>query len=364
MRGIALAGILVAGCSQPAGPDPGAPRSEETVLKIATTERGPRGGRLVAIDEQGVRRADLTKSGTSVVIDINPAWSPDGEYIVFASNRDRGGVEATSLWIVRAAVGQEPRRLTRTGSVEREPRWLPSSREIVYVSDAGGSLDLYRLALKPSGDGLLEPAAAPVRLTDDRGDERSPTVASDGRSVAFMAIDRKTQRARLRRLDLRSGAQRDLTRGPFDATPAFDPEGGRLAFARPGKEHEEVMAIYLLDLESGEIEALPAEELADLTGPVWSIDGRHLLATATLRSVKDASAILSSLVVIDLWAKDRVWRALHDPAFVETRIGATLAPRSLRPSLVDLNHPYKTALRHAVERHLIERQEDRQREPR
>lgn len=360
-----LAGAVAAGCSgQPAGSDPRAPRSEEPVLKIATTERGPRGGRLVAIDEQGVRLADLTKSGEAVVIDINPAWSPDGDYIVFASNREREGVEATSLWIVRAALGQEPRRLTRGGSVEREPRWLPSSRAIVYVGDAGGSLDLYRLALRPSADGLLEPAAAPVRLTDDPGDERSPTISADGSAVAFMAIDRDSQQARLRQLNLASRRLRDLTDGPFDATPAFHPEGKQLAFSRPDSEHQRTMEIHLLDLSSGELQALPGEELADLTGPVWSIDGRHLLATATLRSEKDAAAILSSVVVMDMWAKEKVWRALHDPAFVETRIGAALAPRSLRPSLIELNHPYKTALRHAVERHLIERIEEQSRRPR
>lgn len=358
MRALLLA-LAVASCGPPpsSGPDRAKqPAAPEPVLKIATTERGPRGGRLVALDERGVRVADLTKTQPQLTLDINPAWSPDGELIAFASNRGRSDPESTGLWIVRAAVGQEPRRLTTGDALERDPRWLPSGRAIIFVSDAAGSLDLYRAALRPAPGGLVQLDGEPERLTRDPGDERSPAVSPDGAGVAFMAIDKKTQDARLRLLDLASGAQRDLTDGPFDATPAFSPDGKVLAFSRPEPEHKRVMEINLLDLASGKIRVLP-EPLADVTGPIFTIDGRHLLATATYRSAVNAAPILSSVVVLDLQAKKPVWRALHDPAFVESRIGAALAPRVLLPSQVDQNAPYAEALKQAIERHLIERAE-------
>ena len=51
--------------------------------------------------------------------DLAPTWSPDGDWIVFRSERD-GGPE---VYVIRAD-GSEPTRLTTDGGGNSNPRWL------------------------------------------------------------------------------------------------------------------------------------------------------------------------------------------------------------------------------------------------
>lgn len=328
--------------------------------RIITTERGPRGGRLVALDERGVRLADVTKSDVDCSMDLNPAWSPDGRHVVFASTRgyrlESDKPPPTQLWAVEVGSREPPRKLTSGSASYGDPRFLPSGEGLIFVSDREGTLDLFRVALVR--DGGLAFRGEPQRLTRSEGAERSPAVSPDGTRVAYMAIEGSS--SVIRELDLRSLRSRALTRGPFDVTPRFAPEGQVMAYARRDPDRN-LMELVLYDLERGEHSDLPELDLADLTGPIFSADGRHLLATAVYRSAQTGTALLSSVVVLDLMARQRVWRALHDPAFVESRLGAAVGPRVLRPSTVDRNLPYPIALQRAIERHVIERIEQHRR---
>lgn len=305
------------------------------------------------LDERGKRLADLTRSGTRCSMDLNPAWSPDGRHVLFASTRgyrlDPEKPPPTNLWIIEVG-SRTPVRLTRGPGSDGDPRWLPSGEGIVFVSDRAGSLDLYRVGIDLHGAPRLR--GKPQRLTRDPGAERSPGISGDGLRVAYMAIDGDS--ARIRVLDLKTLRSRDVTSGPFDVTPRFAPEGNLIAYARRDPDRN-LMELVLYDLDREEHRDLPELELADITGPIFTRDGRHLLATAVYRSAADGSALLSSVVVIDLMAREPTWRALHDPAFVESRLGAAVSPRVLQPSAVDRNLPYPEALRQAIERHVIER---------
>ncbi len=64
--------------------------------------------------------------------DENPVYSPDGKWIVFASNRDLP--EEQHLWLV-PSTGGVPHRLTGQGGVEGHPQWSPDSR-LIYFSQS------------------------------------------------------------------------------------------------------------------------------------------------------------------------------------------------------------------------------------
>lgn len=96
--------------------------------------------------------------------DIEPVWSPEGDFVAFVSNRD-GDFE---LFVMRAD-GTDVRQLTLNNAEDRQPHWQPGGHYIVFVSNLNGQFDLFAI----SADGAM------VRqLTNDSFDERGPGMAA------------------------------------------------------------------------------------------------------------------------------------------------------------------------------------------
>jgi Tol biopolymer transport system component len=94
----------------------------------------PDGGRLLVEDgralysvrpDGGGRRriVVLSADASGAIEDPQPAWSPDGRWIVFCQLR-RGGVGRSDLWIVRSG-GGKVQRLARAPELDRDPTWGP-----------------------------------------------------------------------------------------------------------------------------------------------------------------------------------------------------------------------------------------------
>lgn len=72
-----------------------------------------------------------------------PAWSPDGKWIVFRKVVDRA---ATNMKIfVMRPDGSGLLRLTDSASLDLNPRWSPDGRKIVFQSNRSGNYDIYAI---------------------------------------------------------------------------------------------------------------------------------------------------------------------------------------------------------------------------
>ena len=307
--------FVTAACRPLAAPPSSAP--EPIRIAIIAAERGPHGARLVAIDEHGDRQLVLARAPAALSRDTHPAISPDGTRVVFASSRERP-LDETSLWVMPLGVEAAPERLTSGPAIDSHPTWARDGKSIVFASTRGGSgFDLWRLTLA---------TRALDQLTRAEGHEITPTIARDG-SIIYAKVTPIAEGRIESHLEVLApdGTIAQLTEGPADSAPAVSPDDATIAFARPVVHGDAPDSeLWLMPRGGGVATQLVDVPLTDESGPVWSLDGRFILATSVLRGERGAD-VFSSIICIDLRATKPVARILADHAGAIARLTPAVA---------------------------------------
>jgi Tol biopolymer transport system component len=228
------------------------------------------GGPFYSINVDGSNLQRLTDG-------VDPVWAPNGKQIAFSRFRDPRG-----LYIINADGSGEARVFD--WNAVRWPSWSPDSQQILFSRATGRGRQEettfcffgfcfnfpanphWRLGLVNLSDGSFrEPPSTQIT--------HAPAWSPDASRVVYDDI----QGLRIQTFD--SQDSYFVTMDANDTSPAWHPDGKRLAFVRRQHDHLEV---YTVNDDGRSLRRLtdtpkqPNGQIADSTSPAWSPDGQFI----------------------------------------------------------------------------------------
>lgn len=240
------------------------------VIEALTGERGIFHTRVVAIanfgrgkevylfDYDGQNPRPVSRNGS---INLSPAWSPDGTRISYTSYRDNN----PDLWITDLRSNRHLKVSSFPG-INAGAEWAPDSSELALTLSKDGDSEIY--AIQPDGSIIR-------RFTRQFGIDVSPTYSPDGETICFVSSRNGTPQLFLADRD-GENVRRLTHHGGHNVAPSFSPDGRSVAFA--GRD-EGRFDIFVVGVDGGGLKRLTQTSFDD-EDPTWSPDGNHILFTS------------------------------------------------------------------------------------
>ena len=200
---------------------------------------------------------------------VQPAWSPNNLRIAFWALEDGGGQR--DIYTI-SATGGTAVAVTNDANVDWSPIWSPDGKYLYFVSDRGGSMNVWRVAIdEHSGKTLseLQPVITPARWSGDLA------INKDGKSILFTSAENQ---ANIETMTFdpvagnTTGSSIPLTKGTteyLDVEPS--PDGNWIVFRSLGPQED----LFVARKDGTDLRQLTNDKDKD-RGPTWSPDGSKI----------------------------------------------------------------------------------------
>jgi TolB protein len=240
----------------------------DEVLRALTGQKGPFTGKIAYVtksrnkeifvmDYDGHRPQRVTNNGS---ININPDFAPSGREIIYTSYK-KGNPD---LFRRELFTGLEARISARSG-LNATGAFSPDGSRIAEVMTKDGNSEIYLI----SRDGKEL-----SRLTRNPAIDVSPAWSPDGSKIVF--VSDRLGKPQLFIMDSNGANVRRLTTsGAYNVTPRWSPKGDRIVYARQGGGFQ-IFAINPDGTQDTQLTSAGSNE-----HPRWSPDGRFIVFSST-----------------------------------------------------------------------------------
>jgi dipeptidyl aminopeptidase/acylaminoacyl peptidase len=210
----------------------------------------------------------------------SPAWSPDGKWIAYMS--DKNGNELWDIFLVSPQSGEVTNLTATPDSAEEAPAWSPDSKQVAYMTKAKTSpsfeIEIIDIATR-----------MPTRITKNTPPQlgnMSPLWSPDGQAIAYTQENASGKDSNVFLYDLAAGTATNLTPHSGDQTfsaEAFSPDGKSLLLtsnAEEGAAHG-YDNVALLDIASKKLRWITADNW-EIRGNSFSPDGQSVVWSANV----------------------------------------------------------------------------------
>jgi Tol biopolymer transport system component len=240
--------------------------TEDNVLSVSAAGNfvayllWPMRRKLVWVDRKGRELGTLGEVGGYEDVRV----SPDGRKVA-VTLRDPSHGQNQDVWLLDTSRGTAS-RVTAERTDEFNPAWFPDGERLVYVSDRGGFYDLYE---RPADGG------AERLLIQTKRDKILPTVSPDGRHLLMNSPDGSNYERILTPLPGPGDPLRLSADSRFsEEHPEFSPDGQWTAFDSTESGQKEV---YVQPLAGGPKRQI---SIGGGEMPVWNQNGLELFYVA------------------------------------------------------------------------------------
>jgi dipeptidyl aminopeptidase/acylaminoacyl peptidase len=297
----------------------------------------------------------------------DPQISPDGRWVAYTvqSVDMAANQKPTQIWTVALEADAKPRQITHEGSANSRPRWSPDSRRIAFVSDRGGSSQIWLIdpdggnpkpvtslpteadgvQFAPDGKNLLFTSEVyPECGADDAcnkknldAEKASPVKARIYTELLYRHWTRwqTRRRSHLLVIGVAGGPARDLTPGSIDVPPFslggpddydISPDGQEVCYSMNAAAVPATSTnadLYAVSIRGGEPVKITSTAGAN-SSPRYSPDGKYLAWRKQFRAgyesdrwrllvlERKTGKVVNLTETLDRWVNSFTWK--HDSA--------------------------------------------------
>jgi TolB protein len=209
--------------------------------------------RLPSVFVQTLKTGERRRVSAHAGVNQAPAWSPDGKKLALTLSTRDGNLDVYVMDLATQALT----RITDDPGIDTEPQWSKDGQSLYFTSDRAGGPQIYKVGIHP-GD-------KPRRLTFQGSYNARPRLSPDESQMAF--VTQEDGAYHIATMDLRGrGDVQVLTKGHFDVSPSFAPNGAVILYASRDRGRG-VLALVSAD---GRVQERLVSSEAELQEPAWA----------------------------------------------------------------------------------------------